>query len=886
MVFLLLLEALLFVAGLLYVWRRARAATPPFGAPLGWIALALLVHSSLLAGTYIYLDSVSQEPDTFARQLPRAMWFIWILQFARAAAMLFALGAWFRIVKEQLRGKWLGGMFVIASVLFAIPDSFPQVLGFVLMFIVLARLKWSNELHGLVRFSVLACSGLFLLLLSFDVTARVTVTGFSISVLGLGNSPDQSILVPPIPDAQTFVYGLTSVWDRGISVLAAIIRLIALIAFFKLLVVPVRLRGLSLKRRFTMTFVLFRIIPGLLGLVATLLIIYFGVGWQKARMAKMMFEDTLSRNMMAAESILDRIAPVIEQDSFDTSPPPVAAVRRWLGPDSSRAHFVIRRFTPPTGTSGSSAPIPAYEPRSTPGTPADIVSQSLLQSLDSDSIAGFYAVKGILYLAAARMRPDRRASSEVYVVVDSLFLRRIMEHIAADIKLVARPSLFITATTITSSEDSIWTDRAIEIDVSEQIDSGSIGFLRDRHYLARTFLPVGNWLELRGDTPAGVVSLALYTSIERIFAKLAGEPYFFSSNSIPILMLGFILFLFLIAEISAVRTGQSIARGILDDVKLLASATRRFGEGDLGHRIPVHGSDELSTLATSFNTMAVDIQNHQAVLLEKERLEADLAVAREIQQRMLPQEPPVVSGLDVAGISIPSREVGGDLFSFLTLPNGSLGFALGDVSGKSVPAALLMSNTVAALKAETRVDAAVDHVLDQMNKLIADQVEPGKFVTFFYGIVDQEDGVINYSCAGHNPPLKISAAGESAWISEAGLPLGVSHDAEYTASSVPFQPGDIFVLYSDGVTEAERDPGTSHPPAPGDMDETTDKNNDDEEFFGENRLEEVIRSARHSSASDIIESLLDAIRRYSGDTPQSDDITIIVVKYMEKPKAP
>lgn len=878
MAILLILEALFLLVGAIVLWKRARPAPPSFRAPLGWMLLAVVGQAAVLIAADFYLESLSHVPAQFARQLPRALMIVWVMQFLRAFLLLLAMGAWFQIVKPALGRRRTGGAFLAGLALLQIPDSFAHVVGFLTVVIVLARMQWSGALHGLTRFCVLLGTVITLILLSIDVTALITPTGFDISVLIIGNPGDQSIIAGSVSGPGAAAYRLTGIWDRAIKIPIALLQLIAAVAFFKLLVIPVRMRGLSLARRFTMTFILFRIIPGLLGLAAALLIIYFGAGWQRARIAKMMFDDTLARNLMVAESILEKIAPFVERDAFESARPPYNEVRRWLGPDSTRAHFVVRRY------GGSGAPGDAADPGAagpggpirigaTPGTPPAVTAQPLFRPMDRDSTAGLIARDGRLYLAAGRMRPDRKASSEVYVAVDSLFLRRIMKQIAVDIKLEAKPSLFITATTISASNDSAWTDKAIALEVSEPRDSSGAGFLHDTHYLARTFLPVGNWLEQREEIPAGVISLTLKTSIDRILGKVADEPYFLSSNSIPIIMLVIILVLLLFAELSAVRTGQSIAKGILDDVKMLASATRQFGEGDFGHRIPVRGKDELSTLASSFNTMAEDIQEHQKVLLEKERLEADLAVAREIQQRMLPQEAPVVAGLDVGGISIPSREVGGDLFYFLTLPDGNLGFALGDVSGKSVPAALLMANTVAALRAETRFDATADHVLDQMNKLIADQVEPGKFVTFFYGIVDRAAGVIRYSCAGHNPPLKMNAAGASAWLSEAGLPLGVFPDAEYSSSAVPFNPGDIFVLYSDGVTEAERDPA-----APRAVAEPAHDEGGGDEFFGEARLEGLVRQARHESADEIIESLLNAIRAYSGDALQSDDVTVIVIK--------
>jgi len=259
------------------------------------------------------------------------------------------------------------------------------------------------------------------------------------------------------------------------------------------------------------------------------------------------------------------------------------------------------------------------------------------------------------------------------------------------------------------------------------------------------------------------------------------------------------------------------------------------------------------------------------VLLEKERLEADLALARDIQQRMLPQSPPSIPGLDVAGLSIPSREVGGDLFYFLPLANGRLGLTIGDVSGKSVPAALLMSNVLAALKSEARIVDNEDEILNHLNRLIAEQVDLEQFVTFFYGVVNPAAQTLRYACAGHNPPLVMRPSGEAEWLKEAGRPLGIFAESTYKPVEAALQPGDVLVLYSDGVTEAVR--ATE---APQEDDDSSPPG--ESEFFDEDRLETAVRDARDKSATEIISYIMDAIRTFTEGAEQSDDLTIVVVR--------
>jgi sigma-B regulation protein RsbU (phosphoserine phosphatase) len=338
---------------------------------------------------------------------------------------------------------------------------------------------------------------------------------------------------------------------------------------------------------------------------------------------------------------------------------------------------------------------------------------------------------------------------------------------------------------------------------------------------------------------------------------------------VPLLILGALGILTAIVEGISLRTGRSIVKTVLDDVQALESGAKLIGSGDLDHRIPVPGKDELSKLAGALNTMAADLKQQREELVDKERLEADLEVARSIQQRLLPQGSPIVAGADVAGVSIPSRVVGGDLFYFLPFEEGRLGLAVGDVSGKSVPAALLMSNVLAVLRAEAQIGVAVDESLSRINRLIAEQVEPNRFVTLFYGVVDRPSETVRYASAGHNPPLILRADGTAVWLHHGGTPLGVVADTKYRAATERFTKGDVLVLYSDGVTEAEAESAS-------------------EQLFGESRLVDAVAGAMAktgqrggpaiATATEILEAVLESLQRFTGGQPASDDRTLVVVR--------
>jgi sigma-B regulation protein RsbU (phosphoserine phosphatase) len=226
--------------------------------------------------------------------------------------------------------------------------------------------------------------------------------------------------------------------------------------------------------------------------------------------------------------------------------------------------------------------------------------------------------------------------------------------------------------------------------------------------------------------------------------------------------------------------------------------------------------------------------------------------------------------------------VGGDLFCFLTLDGGRLGTALGDVSGKSVPAALLMSNVLASLKAHAQHDVAVHTSLEHINRLLCEDNISGKFVTLFFGVIDPRAGEIRYACAGHNPPLVVSAAGVVRWLRDAWVPLGIMPEGEYKESIEKLATGDVLVMYSDGVTEAETASADANA-AEGDADSSRDE--DDATMYGEERLAATVTALRESSAAGIVEGIVDAVRQFARGAPQADDLTIVVVK-MTDSRAP
>lgn len=328
-------------------------------------------------------------------------------------------------------------------------------------------------------------------------------------------------------------------------------------------------------------------------------------------------------------------------------------------------------------------------------------------------------------------------------------------------------------------------------------------------------------------------------------------------------VLAVLMFLF---EALALYFGLRITGGITSAVKALHRATGRIAEGDLDIKIEVPNEDELGDLAASFNAMAAAVKRGREQEVEKERLERDLKTAREIQEKLLPHSMPDVPGYEITGTSIPSRQVGGDYFDFIETSAGRLGVAIADVSGKGIPAALLMSNLQASLHAQVFEKGDVSLIVKKMNDLLVRSTDSHMFVTFFMGILDRAGGRFTSVNAGHNPPFLLDKRGNIVFLKEGGLLLGFMPEQTYKHQSVLMKEGDVLVLYTDGITEAAG----------------KEKGKRSEIMYGENRLIETVKKARNGSARDIQSAVLESVSRYAGNDFQEDDITLVVIKRTEK----
>ncbi|MFH1679228.1 MAG: GAF domain-containing SpoIIE family protein phosphatase [Candidatus Eisenbacteria bacterium] len=254
-----------------------------------------------------------------------------------------------------------------------------------------------------------------------------------------------------------------------------------------------------------------------------------------------------------------------------------------------------------------------------------------------------------------------------------------------------------------------------------------------------------------------------------------------------------------------------------------------------------------------------------ARLYEEEKallqMRQEIRFATEIQERLLPKEAPQLPGYDIAGRSHPAQDVGGDYFDFIRIDGGRLAFCLGDVTGKGLPAALLMANLQATIRGQSLMNCVPRECMERSNRLLFHSTDPVKFATLFYGVLDTADHRLCYCSAGHDHPFFFSSAGEPVRLGKGGMMLGALEESVYDDDTIRLEPGDLFVAYSDGITEA--------------MDDTGDEVGEE---FGEGRLLELLREHRNDPAETLIDALVAAVRAHARTRPQSDDMTILVIR--------
>jgi len=326
--------------------------------------------------------------------------------------------------------------------------------------------------------------------------------------------------------------------------------------------------------------------------------------------------------------------------------------------------------------------------------------------------------------------------------------------------------------------------------------------------------------------------------------------------------------LFLIVELVSLVIGVSISRTITSAVHELYVGTRRVKEGDFSHRIPVRGNDQLAELGTSFNTMTENLERLIVVAKEKERLQSELEIAREVQSLLFPKDVPGLKTLMLTGVCKPARVVSGDYYDFMGF-DSSVALAIGDVAGKGISAALLMASIQSTMRMQLTAgvsDGAGDGVpqplstaamVSRLNKLLYANTSPEKYATFYFALYDENTQILTYTNAGHLQPILLRK-GVPQLLEVTGTVVGAFPFASYEERKIQLARGDLLVAYTDGMIEPENEYG---------------------EMFGEQRLTDLLARNVDRDSHEIIARVMEAVLQWSGDaTELSDDMTMLVAR--------
>ena len=316
--------------------------------------------------------------------------------------------------------------------------------------------------------------------------------------------------------------------------------------------------------------------------------------------------------------------------------------------------------------------------------------------------------------------------------------------------------------------------------------------------------------------------------------------------------------IFLLIETVALVTGVVLTRTITRAVGDLYDATLNVRRGDLSHRVRVHKRDQLGALGESFNEMTASVGQLIEEQKQRQRLENEISIAREVQSQLFPQSLPSLPGLQLAAICRPARVVSGDYYDFIRLGPSSVGIALADISGKGIFAALLMASLQAALRSTAALDGhgGTAGLVARLNEHVFKNTSDDRYATFFYGVYDSDARTLTYTNAGHLAPFFLSN-GKMQELDTGGTVVGLIEDSTYTQGVIKVAPGSLLVMFSDGLTEPENVYG---------------------EEFGVQRLKDEVMKQSTMPLEKLAENLIASADQWAGAADQADDITVVIAR--------
>ncbi|HEY6306975.1 MAG TPA: SpoIIE family protein phosphatase [Candidatus Angelobacter sp.] len=625
---------------------------------------------------------------------------------------------------------------------------------------------------------------------------------------------------------------------------------------------------------------------GFLGFVLTILLVFLALRWFRNRVmwsvrnrliVTYMFIGVVPLVLVLLIASLSAYLLAGQFSAYLTASEIEAQLQRLQAANSSTAELVAER-----NGAANATPALAAEDAAFPGRIVQILPEPAWPSWLKDGFRSLVLDQGHIFLRAANIVDSGRRKFAVIssVPVDQKFLSKI----AADLGPLA---------VYVPQEDP--KDPNADNHVEIQLGRGTVivngkpavgisaGTLPepinrwDRELIYNSQMRPVDWKTGEAKTPVWLVGS---TRASSLYARLSTSTNKWTDTVALVLTvlavtLGIIV---LIAWLIGIR----LTRTVTYSVATLYKATEHINRGDFTHRIKVRHKDQLGALQTAFNSMTESVERLIEAQKEKERLQSELEIAHEVQSQLFPQAGCGTRTLELAGTCRPARIVSGDYYDFLSYNPEQIGIAVGDISGKGISAALLMATIHSAVRAyeqeqvvpagaaSRRYDrdsrtATADsrivrpspaHMLWLLNRHIYQTTQPEKYATLFLGFYDDEQRRLTYSNAGHLPPIILGEDGSTRRLDVGGTVVGLFDRMEYQEQTVQLHPGDLFIAFSDGMTEPENEFGE----------------------FGEDRLVETIAGYRQQSLERISEHAVAAVQDWIGAEEQPDDVTLVLAR--------
>jgi sigma-B regulation protein RsbU (phosphoserine phosphatase) len=472
--------------------------------------------------------------------------------------------------------------------------------------------------------------------------------------------------------------------------------------------------------------------------------------------------------------------------------------------------------------------------------------------------------RGRLYLRSLQFsdtRPEMPFSIEISVPFDRYLLDRLKSALGHDL-LLADPVTASGLNVILQNVDLLEKDTissTFEPEANQPISGKSVWSI--------LLFPV-SWKSgsetSSGDSQVLLVELSTSKLVQNVFKSESNV----SKTILGVLQI--VVGFFLVVEILSILAGILLTKSITNAVHNLYRGTEFVKRGDFNHRIVVKSDDQLGALASSFNQMTEYVQSLVKERVQKERMERELEIAKDVQEQLFPRQAPRMNRMELTGLCLPARIVSGDYYDFLCFNATNIGIALGDICGKGISAALLMANLQATLRSNvlnmmrdqggSSSDGNGAGSVARIVKLLNDQIytftSANKFASFFYAVYDDDRLKLTYCNAGHNPPLYFNG-NSCRRLSVGGTVVGIFSDAEFEEETIQMREGDLLLAYTDGIVESLNEYG---------------------EEFGEERLIQVIEKSRQLSADDIQKRIVTEVLEWAYEEERDDDMTIIVAK--------